>query len=261
MGEAEEGRKLAIIFDANIVIASLIREGGLNRYIVTLTPIFHPSYHPEILRREVSEHIPVIAQKAGRLENEISMALESILGQLREIESKELFPFIEESIRYVNDEEDSLYVAAALYLRKSFKQVVIITWNKKDFKFWQLVKRWIRVLTPREFYVNYLKPVFSPQLTPSCLACAVDQLDSVIRATLLYLNESDYIVTEHLPDGSIELETYCHRVLIKREEEGYAICPQILDIKECREIYEKPMNEERMRSIMEAYKICKPRTR
>ena len=63
MGEAEEGRKLAVVFDANVVIASLIKESGLNRYIVTLTPIIYPSYYPEILRREVLEHISVIAQK------------------------------------------------------------------------------------------------------------------------------------------------------------------------------------------------------
>jgi len=35
LGEAKEGRKLAVVFDANVVIASLIKEGGLNRYIVT----------------------------------------------------------------------------------------------------------------------------------------------------------------------------------------------------------------------------------
>ena len=86
------------------------------------------------------EHIPVIAQRAGRPENEISMALESVLERLREVKSKELFQFIEESIRYVKDEEDSLYVATALYLKRSFKQVVIITWNKRDFKFWQLMR-------------------------------------------------------------------------------------------------------------------------
>jgi len=140
LGEAEERRKLAVVFDANVVIASLIKESGLNRYIVTLTPIIHPSYYPEILRREVLEHIPVIAQRAGRPENEISMALESVLERLREVKSKELFQFIEESIRYVKDEEDSLYVATALYLKRSFKQVVIITWNKRDFKFWQLMR-------------------------------------------------------------------------------------------------------------------------
>ena len=262
MGEAEEeGRKLAVVFDANVVIASLIKESGLNRCIVTLTPIIYPTYYPEILRREVLEHISVIAQKAGKPENEVSMALESILECLREVESRELFQFIEESTRHVKDVEDSLYVATALYLKRSFKQVVIITWNKRDFEFWQLIRHWIRVLTPREFYVNYLKLVLRPRLAPPCLACAVDRLDIAIKAALIYLNEPDHIIMERLSDGSIELETYCHRVLIKYEGDHFAICPQMLSIKECIEIYEKPMTEERIRNIMEAYEICKPRTK
>ena len=35
MGEAEERRKLTLIFDANVIIASLTKESGLNRFIVT----------------------------------------------------------------------------------------------------------------------------------------------------------------------------------------------------------------------------------
>ena len=261
MGEAEERRRLAVVFDANVIIASLIKESDLNRFVATLTPIIYPSYYPEILRKEVLEHILVIAQKAGRSENEISIALESVLEHLREVESRELSQFIEVSIRYVEDEVDSLYVATALYLKRSFKQVVIITWNKRDFKFWQLVRHWIRVLTPHEFYVNYLRPVLRPQLAPSCLACAVDRVDMVIKATLLYLNEPDYVIMEHLSNRSMELETYCHRVLIKYEEDHFDICPQTLNIKECIEVYEKPMTEERIRNIMKAYEICKPGTK
>jgi len=115
LGEAEERRRLAVVFDANVIIASLVKESGLNRFIVTLTPIIYPSYYPEILRKEVLEHIQVIAQKAGRPENEISVALESILESileyLREVGSRELSQIIEASIRYVEDEADSLYVA------------------------------------------------------------------------------------------------------------------------------------------------------
>jgi len=255
LGEAEEKRKLAVVFDANVVIASLIRDGGLNRYIVTLAPIFYPSYYPDILREEVLEHIPDIARRARRPENEISIALINVLEHIREIKSRELLPFIEESLRYVNDEKDSLYVAAALYLKKSFKQVVIATWNKRDFRFWELMKRWIRVLTPREFYNNYLRPIRGPQPAP-CLTCAVNQLDVAIRAMLLYLDESDYVVIGHLSNGGMELETYCHRVLIKRGEKQFTICPQMLDIKECREVYGKTMTERRIRNIMRAYEIC-----
>jgi len=69
------------------------------------------------------------------------------------------------------------------------------------------MRHWIRVLTPRGFYINYLRLVPRPQLAPPCLACAADRLDMAIKAALLYLNESDYIIMERLSNGSIELET------------------------------------------------------
>lgn len=258
MGEARGERGLAV--DSNVVIASLIRDAGLNRYIITLTPVFYPSYYPEVLLREVLEHLPDIAERAGKPENEVSMALERALEGLHLIPSSELLPLIERAMNHVSDVGDSLYVAAALYLRRTFKQVAIVMWNKRDFKFWHLMRQWIRVLTPREFYNNYLGYILSPRRAPPCFACAVDRLDAAIKAALLYLNEFDYIITEHLSDGSIELETYCHRIHIKRERGQFTVCPQILDIKECIEVYGKPVNEERMHNIMEAYKICKPKT-
>jgi len=49
LGGAEERGKLAVVLDANAVIASLMRESGLNRFVVTLTPIIYPSYYPGIL--------------------------------------------------------------------------------------------------------------------------------------------------------------------------------------------------------------------
>ncbi len=123
MGEAGEEESVAIVFDANVIIASLIRDSGLNRYIVVLTPVLYPSYYPEILRREVLEHIPSIAQRAGRPENEILMALTGVLERISEVKVGDLLPFIGESTRYVNDEKDSLYVATALYLRKVFDKL------------------------------------------------------------------------------------------------------------------------------------------
>ncbi|HDI02399.1 MAG TPA: hypothetical protein ENF93_02005, partial [Ignisphaera sp.] len=174
MGEAKGEKRLAVVFDANVVIGSLIKDGGLNRYVVTLTPVFYPSYYPDVLQREVFEHLYDIARRAGKPENEISMALENVLASIYEVSSGELLPFVEEALSYVSDEKDVLYVAVALYLRRSFRQVAIVTWNKRDFHFWQLVKQWIRVLTPREFYNNYLRPVLSPRPAPPCLACAVD---------------------------------------------------------------------------------------
>jgi len=74
----------------------------------------------------VLEHILVITQKVGRPENEISMALESILERLHEVKSRELFQFIEESIRYVKDEEDSYTLQQLYILREALNKLSLL---------------------------------------------------------------------------------------------------------------------------------------
>ncbi|MEB3780942.1 MAG: hypothetical protein GSR85_12065 [Desulfurococcales archaeon] len=54
--DKDERRYAAVVLDANVVIAALIREQGFNRYIVSLTPSIYPSYYPEALRSEILEH-------------------------------------------------------------------------------------------------------------------------------------------------------------------------------------------------------------
>ena len=58
--------------------------------------------------------------------------------------------YIEQARDLVNDPKDAPYVALALYLREQHKTVVILTYNKKDYKVDELVGNGIIVMTPRE---------------------------------------------------------------------------------------------------------------
>ncbi len=49
------------------------------------------------------------------------------------------------------DPSDAVYVALALELRRQYGKVVILTWNKKDFRIRTLRDAGIDVLTPLEF--------------------------------------------------------------------------------------------------------------
>ena len=95
---------------------------------------------------------------------------------------------------------------------KKFEQVIIITCNKKDYNYWNFVKFWTRVLTLREFYVNYLKSLFRRGPLQHCPACADGNLNDATRAMLLYLDELGYLVVDRYLDGTLELETYCYVV-------------------------------------------------
>lgn len=53
--DKDERRYAAVVLDANVVIAVLIREQGFNRYIVSLAPSIYPTYYSEALRSEILE--------------------------------------------------------------------------------------------------------------------------------------------------------------------------------------------------------------
>ena len=72
MGKAE-GRYAAVVIDANVVIAALIRGQGFNRYIASLAPTLYPSFHPIAPESEILEHAE------GRSRHETRLALQAIL--------------------------------------------------------------------------------------------------------------------------------------------------------------------------------------
>jgi len=132
-----EGRYAAVVLDANVVIAALIREQGFNRYVVSLAPILYPSFYPIDLKSEILRHAEKVVRKAGISEHEIQLALQAILGRAKPIPKEKVARYLSEAQKFVKDPKDAAYVATALHLRseEGFKQVILVTWNKRDFDF------------------------------------------------------------------------------------------------------------------------------
>ncbi len=255
--DKDERRYAAVVLDANVVIAALIREQGFNRYIVSLAPSIYPSYYPEALRSEILEHAREIARRAGRSEHEIRLALETLLERVEPLPDENVAKYLSEAQEIVKDPEDTVYVATALYLRNEerFKQAILVTWNKRDYDFRLLMKRWVRVLDPREFYINYLSPP-----PPVCLLCRAANLEGAVEAALLYIGERQYLIVNAEPPTKIEIETPCHIIMVEWDdgEDGYCISPQLLAIRECIEKAQQPMTEKRLQEIERSRQMCKP---
>lgn len=260
MGEAER-LYAAVVLDANVVIAALLREQGFNRYIVSLAPVIYPFFYPTALRSEILEHAGEIAQRAGRSEREIRLALQAMLKRVKPLPDEKVARYLSEAQEFVKDPDDAIYVATALHLRseEGFKQAILVSWNKRDFDFWRLVKRWVRVLDPRELYTNYLRPLLSP-FQVQCLLCSATSLEKVIEAALLYIGERQYLVVNKELPNKIEIETTCYMILVEWDEryEGYCVSPQLLAIRECIEKTQQPMSEERLQEVELARQLCKP---
>lgn len=84
--------------------------------------------------------------------------LEVLLKPLKVITLNELSHYLDLGERLVNDPKDSVYAAAALYLRYrgGYEGVIVLSRNKRDYKARGLALHSIRVVTPEELYRAYL---------------------------------------------------------------------------------------------------------
>jgi len=89
-----EKRYAAVVLDANVVIAALIREQGFNRYIVSLAPILYPFFYPTALISEILEHVGETAQRAGKSEYEIHLALQAVLERVNTLPDERVARYI-----------------------------------------------------------------------------------------------------------------------------------------------------------------------
>jgi len=70
---------LAIVVDSNVIFAAIVREMGLNRYVVTVIPAIVPFHYPKGLRAEIVKHLKEISQKSKKPAGEVLVALRETL--------------------------------------------------------------------------------------------------------------------------------------------------------------------------------------
>ncbi len=143
-------RKQAIVLDTNIIISSLIKPGGLTRRVILLLEDQADFYAPKVLLEELAEKTEYLARRKGISPTEQRRLLVLLLSGVRTIESNVIKPFVRMALKYVRDPDDAAFVASALYLQRTYKDVIILTWNISDYIKDDLEGMKIKVLTPRD---------------------------------------------------------------------------------------------------------------
>ncbi|USG99105.1 hypothetical protein K1720_06030 [Thermococcus argininiproducens] len=143
--------KIAVVVGSNVIFAALVREQGLNRYVVAIFPEIFPFFYPSGLREEIIKHIREITAKTSLSAKEIMIALKAILEPMTPISLDKLKKHISQAQRYTNDKDDAVFVACALAIRESYEHVILLTWNLKDYQNKELEKNRIYTVTPEEF--------------------------------------------------------------------------------------------------------------
>lgn len=73
-----------------------------------------------------------------------------LLSGVRTVESDTIKPLIKAALKHVRDPDDAPFVALALYLRRTYEDVIILTWNTSDYERDNLARLKIKVITPRD---------------------------------------------------------------------------------------------------------------
>jgi predicted nucleic acid-binding protein len=142
--------KTAIVIDTNILFASILKRGSYTRQVILyVTDILGlDSYTPEKTLEEIDKHLTELSKRKQLNINELRTSIGIILSGVKVIGKAEYSKYYEESKNFVEDPEDADYAALALKLRKEYGNVIILTWNKKDYKYSQLRNLNIIVETP-----------------------------------------------------------------------------------------------------------------
>ena len=96
-------------------------------------------------------HLSEIAKKAGITPEEIEIAMEIIFEPMTPVSSSQLRHYKQEARKYVRDHADAPFVACALALKNEYDDVILLTWNIKDYKARDPKNLGIQVITPSEF--------------------------------------------------------------------------------------------------------------
>ena len=131
-------------------IAAILKpEGPTHRTVRNLLTITEV-YAPEILLEETTKHLTELAIKKGTSVKELHARIKLLKQAIKFAPTNQYEQYLDTATKLVKDPADKWFAALALSLSKKYKKVVILTYNKKDYRIVELQGEGITVLTPRE---------------------------------------------------------------------------------------------------------------
>ena len=131
-------------------IAAILKpEGPTHRTVRNLLTITEV-YAPEILLEETVKHLAELAVKKGTPVKELYARMELLKQAIKFVPTSQYHQYLDTAAKLVKDPADKWFAGLALSLSKKSKGVIILTYNKKDYRTMELQREGITVLTPRE---------------------------------------------------------------------------------------------------------------
>lgn len=108
------------------------------------------AYTPEKTIKEIESHLKELAHRKGINIEELSLAVKILLLAVKIVRKPEYEEYLEQAQNYAVDPGDVDFVALALALARKYDLVILLTWNKDDYKENDLKGHRVFVETPTE---------------------------------------------------------------------------------------------------------------
>jgi predicted nucleic acid-binding protein len=151
----EEKDKEAIVLDTNIILASVLKHGSYTRQVVIyLTDILGiKAFTAERALQEIEEHLEELAKRKKISIEELRVAIRILLLGVNIVKKKTYKNSLERAKECVKDPADIDFAALALHLSERYERVILLTWNKDDYREDCLKVYGIAVYTPSDLKV------------------------------------------------------------------------------------------------------------
>ena len=136
MDPEKEKREEAVVLDTNIILASILKRGSYTRQVIVyLTDVLGiETYTPEKALQEIEEHLVELAKRKKIRVNELMVAVRILLLGVKIVGKQAYKDYLEIAKNCVDDPADADFAALALHLSEEYEKVILLTWNKKDYK-------------------------------------------------------------------------------------------------------------------------------
>ena len=126
----------AVVLDTNIVLASILKRGSYTRQVIVyLTDVLGvETYTPEKTLQEIDEHLVELAKRKKIRVGELRVAVRILLLSVKIVGKQAYTNYLGIAKNCVEDPADADFAALALHLSEEYEKVILLTWNKKDYK-------------------------------------------------------------------------------------------------------------------------------
>ena len=146
----EETSRKAIVADTNILISAMLKETGYTRRTLILLTELYPTYTPTIALQEIREHAAYIAEKKKTPKENLEALIKIVTWKIQLANPHYYQDKTEQARKLVRDPGDIDFAALALKLAEKHDEVILLTWNKRDYKIPELEELKVKVLSPPE---------------------------------------------------------------------------------------------------------------